>query len=179
MLTGIKISGFGGQGVMVIGQLLCYSAINEGKNPSYLPRYGPEKRGGWAECHVMISDEEVGSLMSEQTDILLALNQDAIVKYADSVKPGGIIVVNTGLAEAPARDDVTIYGIDAAKVAKDLGSAQVTNVVLIGAFLAATGALEKEHVEAAIDAKLGKKAEFIELNRKALAAGMENVEKLQ
>ena len=177
MYTSIKVSGFGGQGVMVIGQLICYSAINEGKNVTYLPRYGPEKRGGFADCNVMISDTEIGSLMNERFDCLLALNQDAVNNYASGVKPGGTLVVNTTMAEAPEREDINIYKIDAAEVAGELGSSKVMNVVLIGAFLKATGLLNKDDVVAALDMKLGKKEEFIELNRRALDAGMHSVKK--
>lgn len=177
MYTSIKVSGFGGQGVMVIGQLICYSAINEGKNVTYLPRYGPEKRGGFADCNVMISDTEIGSLMNERFDCLLALNQDAVNNYVSGVKPGGTLVVNTTMAEAPEREDINIYKIDAAEVAGELGSSKVMNVVLIGAFLKATGLLNKDDVVAALDMKLGKKEEFIELNRRALDAGMQSVTK--
>ena len=177
MYTSIKVSGFGGQGVMVIGQLICYSAINEGKNVTYLPRYGPEKRGGFADCNVMISDTEIGSLMNERFDCLLALNQDAVNNYSSGVKPGGTLVVNTTMAEAPEREDINIYKIDAAEVAGELGSSKVMNVVLIGAFLKATGLLNKDDVVAALDMKLGKKEEFIELNRRALDAGMQSVTK--
>ena len=178
MYTSIKVSGFGGQGVMVIGQLICYSAINEGKNVTYLPRYGPEKRGGFAECNVMISDEEIGSLFSKKYDCLLALNQDAVDNYASGVKPGGTLVVNTTMAEPPERDDINIYTIDAAEVADGLGSSKVTNVVLIGAFLESTGLLNKEDVVSALDKKLGKKQEFVEMNRRALDAGMDSVKKI-
>lgn len=179
MFTSIKISGFGGQGVMVIGQLLCQSAITEGKNTTYLPRYGPEKRGGFADCSVMISDSEIGSLMTEKLDCLMALNQDAINRFGDAVKPGGTMIINSALCEIPERDDVGIYTIDAGQVAEELGSPKVTNVVLIGAFLASYDVLAKESIVEAIDVKLGKKPEFLELNRRALDAGAENVVKVK
>lgn len=179
MFTSIKVSGFGGQGVMVVGQLLCHSAIQEGKHTTYLPRYGPEKRGGFADVSVMISDTEIGSLMTEKIDCLMALNQDAIVRFGEAVKPGGVMIVNSSLCEIPEREDITIFAIDTGKVTDELGSSKVMNVVLMGAFIASTDILNKESVAKAIDIKLGKKPEFIELNRKALEAGIANVEKIR
>lgn len=178
MYTSIKIGGFGGQGVMVIGQLLGYAACNEGLNATFLPRYGPEKRGGTANCSVIISDQEIGALMPETADCLLALNQPSLEKFINSVKPGGMVIFNSALCRKPERTDIDIYSIDAMEAAQELGSPKVTNVVVIGAFVKCSGILKAEEVSKALDIKLGKKPEFIEMNRKAFQAGMGKVVKL-
>lgn len=177
MYNSIKIGGFGGQGVMVIGQLLGYAASSEGLNATFLPRYGPEKRGGTANCSVIIADKQIGSLMPEKVDCLIALNQLSLDKFIDNVKPGGMVIVNTSMCELPDRQDVDIYGIDAMAVAEEIGSPKVMNVVVIGAYVGCTGALEPDEVLKALDIKLGKKPQFIEMNRSAFKAGMEKVVK--
>lgn len=178
MYTSIKIGGFGGQGVMVIGQLLGYAACNEGLNATFLPRYGPEKRGGTANCSVIIADREIGSLMPEDVDCLVALNQASLDKFIGSVKPGGMVIINAELCEKPNRTDVDIYSINAVETAREIGSSKVTNVVVIGAFVKCSGILKVDEVRKALDIKLGKKPEFIEMNRQALDAGMRKVVKL-
>lgn len=178
MHTSIKIGGFGGQGVMVIGQLLGYAACSEGKNATFLPRYGPEKRGGTANCSVIIADKEIGALMPERVDCLVALNQASLDKFIENVKEGGMVIINSALCKRPERTDINVYGIDAMEAAKELGSMKVTNVVVIGAFVECSGILNPDDVSKALDVKLGKKPEFIEVNRKALQVGMRNVVKL-
>lgn len=178
MYTSIKIGGFGGQGVMVIGQLLGYAACSEGMNATFLPRYGPEKRGGTANCSVIISDQEIGALMPETVDCLVALNQASLDKFIGNVKEGGMVIFNSALCKKPERTDIAVYSIDAMEAAQELGSAKVTNVVVIGAFVKCSGLLQVEEVSKALDVKLGKKPEFIEMNRKALLVGMEKVVKL-
>lgn len=178
MYTSVKIGGFGGQGVMVIGQMLGYAACSEGFNASFSPRYGPEKRGGTANCSVIIADREIGSLSPEKVDCLLALNQLSLDKFIDNVKPGGMVIINSAMCQRPQRTDVTVYGIDAVDIAREIGSPKVANIVVIGAFVHCSQLLDREEVSKALDIKLGKKPQFIEMNRRALAAGMEKVVQL-
>ncbi len=176
MESKIRVGGFGGQGVMVIGQLLGYAACSAGKNALFLPKYGPEQRGGTANCTVTLSDEEIGAPSSRNVDVLIALNQPSLQAFISSVKPGGMALVNTSLCkQMPERNDISIYGIMADDIAQEIGAAKVSNIVVIGAYIEKSKILSEQQVFDAITQKLGKKADLLELNRIALKKGMELV----
>ncbi|MGB9619019.1 MAG: 2-oxoacid:acceptor oxidoreductase family protein, partial [Armatimonadota bacterium] len=132
----VIIAGMGGQGVMVIGQLLAHAAVLENRNVVWFPAYGPETRGGTADCTVIMSNEEIGSPVSSSPDALIALNQLLLDKFAPSVKREGLILVNTSLARPPQdRPDCKIVEIPANEIAEELGSSKAANMVMLGAYV--------------------------------------------
>jgi 2-oxoglutarate ferredoxin oxidoreductase subunit gamma len=175
----IMVGGFGGQGVMIIGQLLGYASCEAGKNSLFLPKYGPEQRGGTANCTVTISDEDIGAPSSRKVDVLIALNQPSLDAFAPAVKAGGMLLINTSLCKnIPDRKDIAIYGIDSDDIAQKIGSPKVANVVVCGAYIEKSKILTEDQIFSAITKKLGKRADLLELNRTALRKGMESVKSL-
>ena len=172
----ITVAGFGGQGVMVIGQMLGYASCKAGRNALFLPKYGPEQRGGTANCSVTISDGEIGAPVSRYVDTLIAMNQPSLEKFLGSVRPGGIILLNSSLCRWEGkRTDVRVAEIQADAIALEIGSPKVANIVVIGAYIQLSGALSEQEMLDAIEEKLGKRPELLEMNRKALRAGRERV----
>lgn len=132
----VIIAGMGGQGVMVIGQLLAHATVLEGRNVVWFPAYGPETRGGTADCTVIMSSGEIGSPVSSSPDALIALNQLLLDKFAPTVKREGLILVNTSLAKPPEnRPDCKIVGIPANDVANEIGNPKAANMVMLGAYV--------------------------------------------
>ena len=169
----ILIAGFGGQGVLFAGKFLAYKGLVQNKNVSWLPSYGPEMRGGTANCSVILSDMPVGSPIITDPDILVAMNLPSLQKFVDSVVPGGKILVDSTLIDAKVdRTDVEVYYIPATQMAKDAGFATLANMILAGKVLkvADTVAFDgnKETLESFIPAK---KAGLIDINCKALQMG--------
>lgn len=176
MEKSIIIAGFGGQGVMVIGQLLSYTACETtDMKVTYFPSYGAEQRGGTANCYVVISDEEVGAPKVSQADYLIILNQPSMDRFADSVCPGGTIIVNSSIVKRiPKRDDVRIVEVDANNIAIELGSPKVMNLVIAGAFIGYSEILPAENVLQTAFKKLGaKRPELNPLNEAAFNRGLE------
>ena len=165
--------GFGGQGVMVLGQLLAYGGIHEKRHATWLPSYGPEMRGGTANCSVVVSDDEVASPFVTQADLVAALNQPSIDKFESYVKPGGILVYNKDIIEyRPKRDDIRVVPVSANKLAAEAGSEKVLNIVILGAVVAVSDLITHETALSVIRDKLGKKKpEFLEMNLKAYELG--------
>ena len=171
--TQILIAGFGGQGVLFAGKFLAYKGLVQDKNVSWLPSYGPEMRGGTANCSVIISDMPVGSPIITDPDILVAMNLPSLQKFVDSVVPGGKILVDSTLIDAKVeRTDVEVFYIPATQMAKDAGFATLANMILAGKVLKETDAVtfdgNKETLESFIPAK---KAALIDINCKALQMG--------
>ena len=171
--TQILIAGFGGQGVLFAGKFLAYKGLVQNKNVSWLPSYGPEMRGGTANCSVIISDMPVGSPIIEKPDILVAMNLPSLQKFVDAVVPGGKIIIDSTLIEAKVeRTDVEVFYIPATQMAKDAGYATLANMILTGKLLKETDAVtyegNKETLESFIPAK---KANLIDVNCQALQAG--------
>ena len=171
--TQILIAGFGGQGVLFAGKFLAYKGLVQDKQVSWLPSYGPEMRGGTANCSVIISDSPVGSPIITSPDVLVAMNLPSLQKFVDSVVPGGHIFVDSTLITAKVeRSDVQVHYIPATQMAKDAGFATLANMILAGKVLKETGAVSlvgnKETLESFIPAK---KAGLIDINCKALQAG--------
>ena len=173
MLERDIFAGFGGQGVLLMGQLLAQAGLDEDKNVAWLPSYGPEMRGGTANCSVTISDKAVASPIIDHPTSLVAMNRPSLDKFEKTVQPGGKIFVNSSIIDRKVeRTDVEAYYIDCSAVALELGNPKVANIVMLGAYLAATGCVDPESVINALQHKLGaKKAHLIPLNREALAAG--------
>ena len=137
MQTEIIIAGFGGQGVLFGGQLLAYAGMDEGKFVTWIPAYGPEMRGGTANCTTIISDEEIGSPFVHFPTAVIAMNRPSLDKFEDKVKPGGLLVVNDSkLDREVKRTDIRVIKVDAGSIAERIGDRRMTNIVLLGAFLA-------------------------------------------
>ena len=171
--TQILIAGFGGQGILFAGKFLAYKGLMEEKQVSWLPSYGPEMRGGTANCNVILSETPVGSPIITAPDVLIAMNLPSLQKYVDSVVPGGQIYVDSALIDAKVeRTDVEVFYIPATQMAKDAGFATLANMILAGKVLKETDAVtfdgNKETLESFIPAK---KAALIDINCKALQMG--------
>ncbi len=148
----IIIAGFGGQGVLSLGQFIAYSAINEGKEVTWLPAYGPEMRGGTANCSVVVSDEVVASPIIASPDTLIAMNKPSLYKFEAAVKAGGVIIVNSSLIpDKVQREDVRAIYVDAGELALEAGNARTANIVILGAYIKATGVITKESAISAIE----------------------------
>jgi 2-oxoglutarate ferredoxin oxidoreductase subunit gamma len=151
MQTELVIAGFGGQGVLFTGQLLSYAAMDAGKEVTWIPSYGPEMRGGTANCTVIISDEEIGSPLVRYPAAVIAMNLPSLDKYEEQVKPGGVLVINSSLVNRSAeRRDIKSIEIPANEIAEGIGDKRLTNMVLLGGLLANLQVLTLENLEAAI-----------------------------
>jgi 2-oxoisovalerate ferredoxin oxidoreductase beta subunit len=171
----IKISGFGGQGVLFLGQLLSQSTMRSGYHTTWLPSYGPEMRGGTANCHVKISDKRIGSPLVTETDVLFAMNLPSLDKFEDEVKKGGLIIVNRSLINRNVkRNDVDVIYVPATELADELGNTKATNLVMFGAYIAKSKIISKECALFTANETV-KKKEFIKVNEEAFRKGMEYV----
>jgi 2-oxoisovalerate ferredoxin oxidoreductase beta subunit len=167
----IKIAGFGGQGVLLLGQLLTEMGMREGLEVSWLPSYGPEMRSGSAHCHVCLSKERIGSPLISHPDVLIAMNEISLRKFAAQVSPGGLILYNRDSlpADFPI-PQARVICIPAAEIADKLGSTKVTNIVLMGALLEETECLAPATAMGVLETKI-KKVDLLEIDRQALVAG--------
>ena len=170
----IIISGFGGQGALAIGKNLAEAGMAEGLNVTWAPSYGPEMRGGTANCSVVLSDKPVGSPVFAHPTELIALNEPSLMKFEDGVLPGGTVFVNCDVVtDKVQRPDLTAYYIPCSKIADEVGNAKVSNMVMLGAYVAATKILKPETIEEMIHEMFsGAKAKFIPLNIEAFYRGM-------
>lgn len=171
----IIIAGFGGQGVLTAGQILAYAGMSEGKQVSWFPSYGPEQRGGTANCSVVVSPKPVSSPVVQRPTSCIVMNQPSLDKFESWVRPGGVLVVNTSLVSRPVgRSDIQVVPVAATDEAIALGNPKVANMVALGALLGATGAVEAGSLEKALRKVLGPgKERLVPLNMKALQRGME------
>ncbi len=136
MMKEMLIAGFGGQGIMLMGQLIAYGAIYEGLEVSFFPSYGPEMRGGTANCTVVISDERIGSPIRNRFTVLMAMNQASLDKFENRVKPNGMVAYNeTLISKPPKRTDIQALPIPANQIAADIGNPQVANMAAIGGLI--------------------------------------------
>jgi len=171
----IKISGFGGQGVLFLGQLLSQSAMRSGYYTTWLPSYGPEMRGGTANCHVMISNKRIGSPLVTETDVLFAMNLPSLDKFENEVRKDGLIIVNSSLINRNVkRNDVEVLYVPATKIADELGNTKATNLVLFGAYIAKSKILLQDCALFTANETV-KKKEFVKVNEEAFRRGMEYV----
>ena len=168
-------AGFGGQGMLLIGKFVAMACMLEGKHVSWLPSYGPEMRGGTANCSVIVSDEPIGTPMVDKADAVVAMNLPSLLKFEDSVKPGGVLVINSSIIDRKVeRDDIKAVYCDANGIAEAVRNPKGANVAILGALMQATEVCDVDKMVEAIRIELGeRKARFLEGNKAALAAGME------
>lgn len=166
-------SGFGGQGVMFVGQLLAYTAMDAELDVTWIPSYGPEMRGGTAHCFVVISARPIGSPLVARPHAAVVFNIPSFDKYESIVAPGGYLVVNSSLVERePVRTDIHTLMIPATEIADELGNARLTNMVLLGAMLQANPVLTLEQLKQALDAHIPThRRHLLNLNFDAVDAG--------
>ncbi len=171
----IIISGFGGQGTLYAGQLLAYAAMDEGKHVTWIPSYGPEMRGGTANCTVVISDDEIGAPTVLYPSAVLAMNLPSLDKYESLVAAGGTLVVNESMVNRrPERDDIQVLMVPANAIAQELGNERATNMVMLGALLANMDILPEGAVERALKTHTAERLQrFLPANIKALQRGGE------
>lgn len=169
----VILAGFGGQGILFMGKILAFAAMIEGKKLSWLPSYGPEMRGGTANCHVIIDDNEIGSPIVTRPNILVAMNKPSLDKFEDTVLEGGYIFVDKSLIDRDVkRDDVKTIYIDATKIADDLGNKGLANMVMLGSLLKATDIFTIDEIEDTMKKSLPKsKQALVESNMKAVKEG--------
>ena len=170
----IICAGFGGQGVMLMGQLISYAGMLEGKEVSWLPSYGPEMRGGTANCSVMVSDRSIGSpVITDDATVAMVLNLPSLDKFENDVVPGGKLLINSSLIEKKAtRTDITAYYIPANEIAVELGNPRVANMVMLGAFLELTKTVEVSSVLSALKKTFGEsKLHLMPVNEEAMKRG--------
>lgn len=171
----IIIAGFGGQGVLLMGQLLAYSGMLEGHEVSWMPSYGPEMRGGSANCSVVISDRPVGSPRVEDAQCVIAMNRPSMELFEKSIVPGGILLYNSSLIDVqPTRTDIRVIAVPCNEIAGELGNGRVANMVMLGAYIGATQLFGVDTLIESLRHKLGPaKEKLIPLNRKAIESGMD------
>lgn len=168
-------AGFGGQGMLLIGKFMAMACMLDGKHVSWLPSYGPEMRGGTANCSVIVSDEDVASPLVDMADCIVAMNLPSLDKFEDHVKPGGTLVINSSIIERKAvRTDINVVYCDAMGIAEAVGNPKGANVAILGALLQKEPIVSVDKMTEAIRLELGeRKLKFLEGNKKALLAGME------
>jgi 2-oxoglutarate ferredoxin oxidoreductase subunit gamma len=173
MQTELILSGFGGQGIMFAGQILTYAAMDAGREVTWIPSYGPEMRGGTANCTVVISDEEIGSPVVRNPDAALVMNLPSLEKYEPLVKPGGVLVINESMVDHPAkRTDITVISIPCNKIAEEIGNPRLANMVAVGALIGCLQVLELKDLEAALNAHMpGRHKHLLPKNLEALQRG--------
>ena len=175
MTTQILIAGFGGQGVLFAGKFLANKGMLEGRHLSWLPSYGPEMRGGTANCSVVLSDDPVGSPIVKHPDVLIVMNLPSLVKYEDAVVPGGMIVVDSTLIQRKVRrTDVKAIYVPATRLAQQNGFSTLVNMILIGKVMKESDFVSYEGVEEAVHTVVSAKhKDLYEINLKAVRIGYE------
>lgn len=174
MQSEVVIAGFGGQGVLLIGHLIAYAGMLEGKEVTWLPSYGPEIRGGTCNCTVVVSDQRIGSPIASQPAALIAMNRPSLDKFERTVIPGGTLIANSSLTDRePQRLDLRVILLPASELAQELGSSKVANLILLGAYLTATAVVSLVSVlDALSEIFPEEKHHLLPLNHRALEAGM-------
>lgn len=171
-------SGFGGQGVLMMGYVLGVAGMEQDKHVTFLPAYGAEMRGGTANCTVVVSDEEIASPVASTPEFVVAMNYPSMIKYQGQVKSGGTMFLNSDLiSESPSRDDITIVWVPANSLAHEMGNDKVLNMIMLGAMNAVSQIVEHESLGQALETVLqGKKQALLDLNKRALARGRKFIE---
>lgn len=169
----IIIAGFGGQGVLLLGQLIAYGGMVEEKEVSWFPAYGPEQRGGTCNCSVVVSEKEIGSPVVSRPTSVIAMNNPSLERFGNTIVSGGILVYNSSLIEKkPLRCDIKVIAVPANKIASELGSSRVANMVLLGAFIEATGIVKTSSIEESLKTVISERNHhLIPLNMQALKRG--------
>lgn len=171
----LLVAGFGGQGVLSLGMTLAYAGVVEGKEISWMPSYGPEMRGGTANCIVILSDAKISSPIITTFDSVIALNQPSLDKFESAVKPGGLLIYeSTSIVNPPTRTDITILPLPANEEAGRMNNSRIMNMIVLGAFLARTRVVDIRAVMAALRKVLPERYHnLLPLNEQALRRGME------
>ena len=164
-------AGSGGQGILLMGQMVTYAAMLQDLSSTYLPSYGPEMRGGTANCTVVVSDKQVSCPLIHEADALVVMNLPSLIKFEPMVKPGGVMLVNTSIIDQPAkRDDITVLNVPVNDIAINLGNEKIANMVMLGALVRATNVVSESSLEAVMKKTFtGGKAKLIDLNMQAFA----------
>jgi len=172
MQDDVVMAGFGGQGIMLIGKILAYAGMEEGREVSWLPSYGPEMRGGTANCTVVISDLPIGSPVVQKPHCLVVMNRPSLERFGPDVKPGGKVIINTSLITIRTdRDDVEEILVPANDIAIELGVPKAANMVILGAYVAKTGIVSLDSIKAFVKETFAKKPHLIEKNYACLERG--------
>ncbi|MCL4547224.1 MAG: 2-oxoacid:acceptor oxidoreductase family protein [Bacteroidetes bacterium] len=181
MTEEIVIAGFGGQGVLSMGQILCYSGVMEDKEVSWMPSYGPEMRGGTANCIAIISDEKISSPILTRFDTVIALNQPSLDKFEKSAKTGGLLIYEAStIINLPTRTDIDILPIEASNEAAKMNNIKIMNMIILGAFLKKKPIIKFESALKGLEKVLPERYHhLIPLNKQAFEKGMELAEKFQ
>ena len=168
-------AGFGGQGVLFAGKVAAYGGLMDNKEISWLPSYGPEMRGGTANCSVCISDRPIGSPLVVTPNVLVAMNMPSLDKFIDTVEPGGIVIIDSTLINKKVeRDDVSVYYVPASKLAEDNDLKGLANIILVGKLFLESGFCSKEALDKAIEKCVPpRKQHLLGANKKAIQIGME------
>jgi len=169
MSSKMFFAGSGGQGIMLMGQLVASAAIHENKETTFFPSYGPEMRGGTANCTVIVSDKPISSPLIFESDCVVAMNLPSMLKFEPTLKPGGVLLLNSSLVhQDEKRSDIKVYKIPASDLAVELGDARVANIIMLGAFARTTDIMSQAGLEKIILDTFGSKSEALaELNKKA------------
>lgn len=171
--TKVLFAGFGGQGILFSGKFLVFDGLLEGKEVSWLPSYGPEMRGGTANCSVIIGDEPIGSPIVSKPDMLVVMNLPSYDKYEKDIVPGGYAFVDSSLIErAPQRDDITTVAIPATQIASENDIKGLANMIMLGKVIKETGIIDYDDVDRALSKIIPpRRQQLIEPNKKALDLG--------
>ena len=169
----IVFAGFGGQGILFAGKVVAYAGLIEGRELSWLPSYGPEMRGGTANCSICLSDEPIGSPLVTNPNVLIAMNRPSLDKFVNEVEPGGTILLDSSLIdERVERDDVTVFYVPASKLAEENGLKGLANIILVGKLRKELAFCTEETLDKALQKRIpARKADMLGFNRKALEIG--------
>ena len=176
MYEGIFFAGFGGQGIILAGKIVCLAAMGEGKHVSHIPSYGAEMRGGTANCSVIVSDDEIASPLVPRPGVCVVMNNPSFLKFQSIVKPGGLLIWNQSLIDiAPDRSDIETLAVRANEIAEAAGSYKAANMAMLGALLKRRPSVASMNAVLAVldEAVSARHRELNQVNRKALAGGYE------
>ena len=172
MQNEVQFAGFGGQGIMLMGQILAQAAMQAGMEVVWIPSYGPEMRGGTAYCTVVTSDRPIGSPIIRNPKHLVAMNRPSLEKFAPTVKPGGVIFINSSIIAIEAgREDVDVLKVPIIEMAKDLGNVKAANIIALAAFVARSKIVEFDLLKESVKEKFADREKLIPLNMQALDEG--------
>ena len=170
----IVFAGFGGQGVLLAGKLLAYAGMIADKKVSWIPAYGPEMRGGTASCSVIVSENAIGSPIVNKPSALVVMNLPSMDKFEETVKPGGVMIVNSSLiAKKAYRNDITVHYVPMNDIALECGNVRFLNIVALGALAGSADILPEEFLQIAFENQFGSKPGMPEANMTALRKGIE------
>ena len=166
-------AGFGGQGVLLAGHILAWAANLEGKATAWSPSYGPEMRGGSSHCTVIVSLETIGSPIVVRPDIEVIMDEPSLDIFLPKLKPGGLLIINSSIVrKSPSRDDIRRLAIPANRIAEEMGDARSANVVMLGVLTGLVPLVEEASIQRALVERWGRDEKLLEINRRALRAGM-------